>query len=150
MGLLLATANAIVPLVLAIPLPVGQASIPAAADTDVVQGDNDRHERMTVPVRIGDHGMFRFLLDTGSQNTVLAASVAERLALPSGRNATVVGIAGRLTCRHGARSMRSVWAGAVSMACLHRCLRANISAPTASSASTVFRTSGCCSIFTAT
>jgi predicted aspartyl protease len=94
MGLMLAAANAIVPLVMAIPLPAGQASMPGAAGTDIVRTDDDRHERMTVPVRIGDHGMFRFLLDTGSQNTVLAASVALALDLPPGRSATVIGVAG--------------------------------------------------------
>ena len=66
-----------------------------AAEVDVVTTGTDSSHRMTVPVQIGAHGPFRFVIDTGSQNTVLAKSVASQMALlPSGR-ATVVGVAGR-------------------------------------------------------
>ena len=79
-------------------MPASHASDSAqqAATTDVIQAEPDRAERMTVPVRIGDKGAFRFLLDTGSQNTVIARPLAMELGLPAGQRATVVGVAGRL------------------------------------------------------
>lgn len=39
--------------------------------------------RATVPVRIDGHGPFQFLVDTAANASVLAADLAERLALPS-------------------------------------------------------------------
>ncbi len=66
-----------------------------AAAVDVLTTTTDRNNRMTVPVQIGAKGPFRFVIDTGAQNTVLASSLAAQLALePSGR-ATVIGVAGR-------------------------------------------------------
>jgi predicted aspartyl protease len=69
----------------------------ALADVEVIKTQVDRDERMTVPVRIGDQNTFTFIIDTGSQTTVLARSIAERLALPSSRRANIVGIGGRET-----------------------------------------------------
>lgn len=65
-----------------------------AGDVDVVEARHDAFARMTVPVRIGDAGPFRFVIDTGAQNTVLSTALAERLSLrPEGR-ATLVSVAG--------------------------------------------------------
>jgi predicted aspartyl protease len=69
----------------------------ALADGEVLKTQVDRDERMTVPVRIGEQNTFTFIIDTGSQTTVLARSIAERLALPSSRRANIVGIGGRET-----------------------------------------------------
>jgi predicted aspartyl protease len=66
-----------------------------AAQIEVVTTATDEHNRMTVPVRIGDRGTFHFVIDTGAQNTVLATSVAAQLALVPGGRATVIGVAGR-------------------------------------------------------
>ena len=95
MSIAVIASRALIPLVLALPLPIGQVGPSVAGDTDVVQGDADRYSRMTVPVRIGNSGPLDFLIDTGAQNTVIATSVATRLALPAGRRATVIGIARR-------------------------------------------------------
>ena len=65
-----------------------------ALETDVVQTSSDRHERLTVPVRIGDHGTYSFLIDTGAQNTVVSGDLAARLALEPGEPARVVGVIG--------------------------------------------------------
>jgi predicted aspartyl protease len=47
-------------------------------------------------VRIGRHGPYDFLIDTGAERTVLARGLAERLGLaPSGR-ATLMGVAGSI------------------------------------------------------
>jgi predicted aspartyl protease len=66
-----------------------------AAEVDIVATATDQYNRMTVPVQIGDDGPFRFLIDTGSQNTVLASSIAAQMSLAPSGTATVVGIAGR-------------------------------------------------------
>ncbi|MCX7864571.1 MAG: aspartyl protease family protein, partial [Novosphingobium sp.] len=43
----------------------------------------DRETRLTVPVTIEGKGPFRFVIDTGSQTTVVADSLAARLGLRS-------------------------------------------------------------------
>lgn len=71
------------------------AENPPAAATAHVQADRDRHQRMTVPVKIQGAGPYRFLVDTGAQATVVTARVTEALGLsPSGR-ATLVAMASR-------------------------------------------------------
>jgi predicted aspartyl protease len=84
-------------LLLAAALPQLHASAGAqdAGDVDVVTTRTDVHDRMTVPVRVGSDGPFRFLIDTGAQNTVLSTALAERLALKPSNTATLVGVAGR-------------------------------------------------------
>ncbi|MEL0211160.1 MAG: aspartyl protease family protein, partial [Novosphingobium sp.] len=61
---------------------------------ELVQALADRHHRMTVPVRIGAHGPYRFLIDTGSERTVLSRQVAQTIGLPPAGNGVVVGVAG--------------------------------------------------------
>jgi len=65
-----------------------------AGDTELVKTTEDRHNRMTVPVQIGAHGPFRFLIDTGSERTVLSRQVAATIGLPIAGNGVVVGVAG--------------------------------------------------------
>lgn len=65
-----------------------------ATDIEVIKTQVDREERMTVPVRIGAKDTYNFVIDTGSQTTVVARSIAERLALPPSRRARIIGIAG--------------------------------------------------------
>lgn len=54
----------------------------------------DNALRMTVPVRINGEGPFDFVVDTGANHSVVAAELAQTLALPAGPNAQVHGIAG--------------------------------------------------------
>lgn len=68
---------------------------PAAPATEVIAARGDGHERMTVPVRIGGQGPFRFLLDTGAQTTVLSHDLARSLSLPAGQDVILIGVAGR-------------------------------------------------------
>ena len=84
------------PLLLAQTLPHGlHASAPEqAAAIDVIAVEPDRARRMTVPVTLGDRGPFRFLVDTGAQNTVISDVLAERMALVPKAKATVIGVAG--------------------------------------------------------
>ena len=80
--------------------PARAATEPVAAtDIEVIKTQFDRDERMTVPVRlgperIGGHDTYNFVIDTGSQSTVVARSIAERLALPPSRRARIIGIGG--------------------------------------------------------
>lgn len=79
----------------ALPLLSQQQAVPQTSGTDIVAVQTDGHARMTVPVRIGTQGPFDFLIDTGSQNTVLSRGTATRLSLAPARKVTLVGIAGR-------------------------------------------------------
>lgn len=86
-------------LAIAVTIAVATAGATRAQDTDVapeiVQAARDRHQRMTVPVTINGSGPYRFLVDTGSQATVVTAQVTDALGLaPSGR-ATLVAMASR-------------------------------------------------------
>ncbi len=86
-------------LALAAPSAFAQETRPAdplhpGSDAEVVQTHVDRHDRMTVPVRIGSSGPWRFLIDTGAERTVLSRQVAQRIGLAVSGTATVVGVAG--------------------------------------------------------
>ena len=83
-----------VSLLVAMPIVVGQDAAPQASEVDLIQTKEDRYERLTVPVRIGTHGPFEFMIDTGSQNTVLSTGVASAIGLPIGIKAKVTGVAG--------------------------------------------------------
>jgi predicted aspartyl protease len=77
-----------------------QDAAPAAQPADTAGPEiegvrTDRERRMTVPVTIEGQGPFRFIIDTGSQKTVLADHIAARLGLRSAGEVTVVGVAGR-------------------------------------------------------
>ncbi len=79
-------------------LPASHAAQSAqdSAAVDVIAGRADTQERMTVPVRLGTKGPFRFLLDTGAETTVLSSSLAAGLTLPMHGRAMVTGVAGSL------------------------------------------------------
>ncbi len=87
-----------VPLVAA-PLPQQQdadtSNSPDDADagTETVLGKEDRYQRMTVPVTIEGKGPFRFMIDTGSQATVITQTLSDKLQLKPVGTATVVGMA---------------------------------------------------------
>ena len=79
-----------------LPIAAGQNATSEAAGVDIIKTARDDSDRLTVPVRIGKNGPYDFLIDTGSERTVLARGLAERLGLvPSGR-ATLIGVAGSL------------------------------------------------------
>ncbi|HUQ14273.1 MAG TPA: retroviral-like aspartic protease family protein [Novosphingobium sp.] len=79
-----------------VPVSLGQDAAQKAGAIDLVEVRTDRQDRMTVSVRIGEAGPYRFLIDTGAERTVVSRSIAETLKLvPAGR-ATLVGVAGSL------------------------------------------------------
>lgn len=68
----------------------------AEANADTVEAPADRFSRMTVPVTIEGEGPFRFMIDTGSQSTVVTRSLSKKLGLPVVGNAIVVGMASQV------------------------------------------------------
>lgn len=66
-----------------------------ATDTEIVISTADRYERMTVPVTVEGQGPFQFMIDTGSQATVVSRGLSDRLQLEIIGNAIVVGMASR-------------------------------------------------------
>lgn len=72
----------------------GSMGAQEAGEVEIIVADRDADARMTVPVRIGEEGPFRFLIDTGSQNTVVATSLAQALALKPDSRALVISVAG--------------------------------------------------------
>ncbi|MEY4952022.1 MAG: hypothetical protein RL299_446 [Pseudomonadota bacterium] len=84
----------LLPLAATLPVMTSQQAATPASEVDVVMVTSDNHERMTVPVRIGAHGPYDFLIDTGSQNTVLSTGLAGKLALKSERKVKLIGVAG--------------------------------------------------------
>ncbi len=77
-----------------LPVLTGQDGGQQASIVDVIAVGTDNHDRMTVPVRIGDSGPYEFLIDTGAQNTVLSKTLAAQLSLVSTRKARLIGMAG--------------------------------------------------------
>ncbi|MEA3016092.1 MAG: hypothetical protein QOI38_814 [Sphingomonadales bacterium] len=67
-------------------LPETPQAPPAAAPVSETLGlDIIQNHRMTVPVTIGAGGPYRFIVDTGSERTVISREVAGRLGLGPGR-----------------------------------------------------------------
>ena len=91
-------------LLLADTAAAGAAPIPAtsAGKTDQTTGEReqtlktatDRDERMTVSVAVQGKGPYHFLIDTGSQQTVVSNDLAGLLGLSLGPKVTVLGMAG--------------------------------------------------------
>lgn len=54
----------------------------------------DDTERMTLPVHIAGQGRYAFVIDTGSQRTILSAELARTLALPAGDIVRIVSLSG--------------------------------------------------------
>lgn len=85
--------------VLIFSLPVA-AQAPTAADPPaVVRTVSTTDDRVSIPIHIGGKGPWNFIVDTGSQRTVISRDLAERLALPARRSVTIVSMAGRSETR---------------------------------------------------
>ncbi len=64
---------------------------------------------IVVPVTINGLGPYDFVLDTGSNNTMLDQKLADELALPHGKATTIIGA-------NGSRSLSAVYAESLSIA----------------------------------
>lgn len=74
-----------------------QTAAPLAADSNPPPVDSvaiaDADQRMTVPVQIADAGPFHFVVDTGSERTVISRELAATLGLAAGRGVRVTAMA---------------------------------------------------------
>ncbi|WP_435418521.1 retroviral-like aspartic protease family protein [Parerythrobacter aurantius] len=77
------------------PQPSSSAPVTEEAVPDLLQLERDRFERLTIPVTIEGKGPYRFMVDTGSQATVVSRSVSEQLQLPPLGKATLVAMGSR-------------------------------------------------------
>src|SRR6187402_2928519 len=66
--------------------PAAVAEAPVAEIIDIA---TDTTTRLTVPVSIGGSGPYGFIVDTGSERTVISSELAQRLGLGAGRTATM-------------------------------------------------------------
>ncbi|MBH1992541.1 MAG: retroviral-like aspartic protease family protein [Sphingomonadaceae bacterium] len=78
------------------PIP---AADPVTLDPTVppalVQAGPSLDQRVTIPIHIDGKGPWNFIIDTGSQRTVIARDLAERLALPTRSTVTIISMTGR-------------------------------------------------------
>ena len=92
-SILVAVMNASAALLVAVLFTVGlQAETPCPANIKPVAFHNSRQHQMVVQVSINDAGPYDFLLDTGSQITVIDRSLAAELGLPTSGSAIVAGV----------------------------------------------------------
>ena len=78
----------------------GVAPVPATAlDPDIpptiVQTGPPLDDRVTIPISIDGKGPWNFIIDTGSQRTVIARDLAQRLALAPRAHVTILSMTGR-------------------------------------------------------
>ncbi len=84
------------------PLDIPTATVGAldanavSSAAEIIKLSRDRASRMTVPVSIDGRGPFSFLIDTGSERTVVSRDVAGGLALEFAEIAKLVSIAGSM------------------------------------------------------
>lgn len=69
-------------------------TIDRTTTTDEVAIGRDLDDRMTVAVSVGGQGPYRFLVDTGSERTVISRQLAQRLRLESGNDAVLHSVVG--------------------------------------------------------
>ncbi|WP_395330580.1 aspartyl protease family protein [Novosphingobium sp. BL-8H] len=85
-------------LVAATPAASGTAPVTVPDESDpagqTLKTGTDADERMTVAVAVQGQGPYHFLIDTGSQQTVVSSTLAGTLGLPLGPEVTVIGMAG--------------------------------------------------------
>lgn len=77
------------------PAPVSQPGMIDPAAAEILDLEQERNRRLTVPVLIDGSGPFDFLIDTGSQATAVTREINATLALRPAGTATLVGMASR-------------------------------------------------------
>lgn len=95
-GAIRLTALAIGLAAMGLPLAAQDMSVldPAIPPTIVRTGPSP-DERVTIPIHIDGKGPWNFIIDTGSQRTVIARDLAEQLALSPRANVTILSMTGR-------------------------------------------------------
>ena len=74
--------------------PLAAQTTPPPVVPTVVDARTDANQRMTVPVTIGGHGPYAFVVDTGADRTVVSRELADTLRLPPGASATMHSMTG--------------------------------------------------------
>lgn len=69
-------------------------TIDRTTTTEEIAIRTDDADRMTVPVSVGGRGPYQFLVDTGSERTVISRELASQLRLTSGRSAILHSVMG--------------------------------------------------------
>jgi predicted aspartyl protease len=70
-------------------------TIDRTTTTDEIAMGRDVGDRMTVAVSVGGSGPYLFLVDTGSERTVISRQLAQRLQLETGKQAILHSVVGR-------------------------------------------------------
>lgn len=76
-----------------LPMPLA-AQEAAAGPARTIAATSDQSLRMTLPVHIAGQGPYGFVIDTGSQRTILSAELARNLALPAGEAVRIISLSG--------------------------------------------------------
>lgn len=86
-------------LLIADPVILGTTPVPQtmSSNAEILQGEVDLDDRMTIAVALQGKGPYRFLIDTGSQRTVVSTALAGNLGLPAGPEIRVISMAGEGT-----------------------------------------------------
>ena len=63
--------------------------------TEILELEEERYKRLTIPVTIGGTGPYDFMIDTGSQATAVTHGINQNHAFPTLGTATLVGMASR-------------------------------------------------------
>ena len=94
-----ASAAALVTAATASDIQPPKAFVPDLTDVahEVIDLEQERYRRLTVPVKIMGQGPYKFLIDTGSQATVLTTDLADALELHERETATLVAMNSRRT-----------------------------------------------------
>ena len=93
-------------LVMAVPsMPAGDAQLPLvpasspsldpATPPAIVRTGPSPDDRVTIPIHIDGKGPWNFIIDTGSQRTVIARELAQQLGLPSRNMVTILSMTGK-------------------------------------------------------
>ena len=87
-----ASAAALVTAATATDIQPPKAFVPDLTDVahEVIDLEQERHRRLTVPVTVMGQGPYKFLIDTGSQATVLSTDLADALELHERETATLI------------------------------------------------------------
>jgi predicted aspartyl protease len=75
-------------------ITAANAETPSIAPPTVVATRTDSAMRMTVPVTIGSHGPYQFVVDTGSDRSVVSSELAAQLGLAVGDTVTMHSMTG--------------------------------------------------------
>ena len=74
---------------------VGQPdSVDSTTQATDLRFKNDGHDRMTVPVRVGGYGPYRFLIDTGADRTAISSTLARQLRLDERKDVKLHSVTG--------------------------------------------------------